>query len=494
MHLLKFTNLHVKLPGNIVFHNINWEINKYEHWIITGKTGSGKTSFLKMLQGVGIVENGEIYNHLGKQPEFGLYELQKHIAFVFFLDQEINYHNFYYQQRYYSTEVEGTQTAHDFLWQGIKKEDRIPEPEMFESLGLTNLLSKELIKLSNGETRRLFIAKALLKKPRLLVLDNPYMGLDTDARQTLNHLLNEIAKIGIHFIIADSGADYPSCMTHVLVMDQFKIESVSSLSHTLLSFENNSNSTKLQKEIKGFSLPEKNFPFALQKEVPCNNFNIAVGFSRLTIKYDEQVILNDINWTIKQGDKWALTGRNGAGKSMLLSVIFADHPQAYANNIVIFDRHRGSGETIWDIKERIGYVSPELHFYFEQQISCEDAVLGVLNEHPYNRKSPEPWHYQLFDNLLAYYNISNLRHAGFHSLSTGQQRLMLLLRTIIKNPPLLLLDEPFQGFDTETIEKSKLLLDHFCINRTLVFVSHLVNEIPSIISHSARLENGIIML
>jgi molybdate transport system ATP-binding protein len=320
------------------------------------------------------------------------------------------------------------------------------------------------------------------------------MGLDTDARQILNHLLNEIARIGVHLIIADSGADYPTCMTHVLVMDQFKIKSASRLSPTLLSQNSNSASTKLQKGSKSNSLPEKGFPIDFQKEVPCNNFNIAAGFSGLTIKYGEQIILNNINWTIKQGEKWALTGGNGAGKSMLLSVIFADHPQAYANNITLFDRHRGSGETIWDIKERIGYVSPELHFYFEQEISCEDAVLGVLNEHPYNRKSPESWHHQLFDDLLAYYNLSSLKQNSFHSLSTGQQRLMLLLRTLIKNPPLLLLDEPFQGFDAETIEKSKLLLDHFCINRTLVFVSHMANEIPSIVSHSARLENGKILL
>jgi len=110
--------------------------------------------------------------------------------------------------------------------------------------------------------------------------------------------------------------------------------------------------------------------------------------------------------------------------------------------------------------------------------------------HPYKRQTAEPWHYQMFERLLEYFQISHLRNARFHSISTGQQRLILLLRVIIKNPPLLLLDEPFQGFDMETIEKSKLLLDQFCQNRTVIMVSHHASEIPSVVNHLARLENG----
>jgi molybdate transport system ATP-binding protein len=476
--LLKLEDLTLKSQG-ILFQGVHWEINSGEHWIITGKSGSGKTSFLKMLQGNCIVESGTVFNHFGETPEFGLPELLKHTSFVFFLNEGINYHNYYYQQRYYSTEVEGTVTARDFLLQGIQSEIINLDDEITGSLHIRDLLSKELIKLSNGETRRLFIAKALLRKPKLLILDNPYIGLDSEARQTLNHLLCQIAANGVHLILSDNGQDYPDCMTHVLEMENLKIKSVGKrpLNHaSVLPLQEN---------------PSEKCIGLFQFQEPLKtDFAIAASFSNLIIKYGDNVIINGIDWTIRKGEKWALTGLNGAGKSMLLGVVFADHPQAYANKIIIFDQPRGSGETIWDIKEQIGYVSPELHFYFERQVSSEEAVMSVLYEHPYKRQTAEPWHYLMFQRLLDYFQISHLRNASFHSLSTGQQRLILLLRVIVKNPPLLLLDEPFQGFDMETIEKSKFLLDQFCKNRTLIMVSHHASEIPSVVNHLARLKNG----
>lgn len=199
-----------------------------------------------------------------------------------------------------------------------------------------------------------------------------------------------------------------------------------------------------------------------------------------------------MNWEVKQGERWALLGHNGAGKSTLLSLVNGDNPQAYANKITLFDRKRGTGESIWDIKKKIGFVSPEFFQYFPMESSCIEVIesgfydtLGLFRRSDtINRNVAVRW-----TKLLG---IDSLCNKLFKDVSASNQRLCLLARALVKNPPLLIFDEPCQGLDNSQQEQFKYLVDEICkqSNVTLVYVSHYQHEIPNSITHTIALAAG----
>ena len=193
--------------------------------------------------------------------------------------------------------------------------------------------------------------------------------------------------------------------------------------------------------------------------------------------------MNTINWVVKPGEKWALFGANGSGKSTLLALLFGDHPQAYANEIYLFGQKRGVGQNIWDIKKRTGFTSSELHFFFNAELTAEETIITGLFDHVYLKRQPTDKEQTLVDLLMDYFEVTPLKNRSFQQLSTGEQRIMLLIRALIKNPPLILLDEPFQGFDVKTIQLAKDLLNAILSPaHTLVFITHYEREIPDIVT------------
>jgi len=176
-----------------------------------------------------------------------------------------------------------------------------------------------------------------------------------------------------------------------------------------------------------------------------------------------------------------------------LSLITADNPQAYANAIWLFDRRRGTGETIWDIKKKIGFVSPELHLYFDTAATVFDVIASGLFDtiglfRPLNEEQTAL--VALWIQLLS---LQELRSRRLIQLSTGGQRMVLLARALIKNPPMLILDEPCQGLDDEQTAYFRELVTILCetFGTTLIYVSHYQQELPSCINHWLRLEKGV---
>jgi len=210
------------------------------------------------------------------------------------------------------------------------------------------------------------------------------------------------------------------------------------------------------------------------------------------VRYGERKILNNIHWVVKKGERWNLSGPNGAGKSTMLSLITADNPQAYSNEIYLFDKRRGSGESIWDIKQKIGFVSPELHLYFDYSATCFEVIasgffdtIGLFR----HLKNEQEEKILLWLKLLQLENIKSKR---LSQLSLGEQRKTLLARALVKMPPLLILDEPCQGLDDEQAFYFKNLINQICeaFNTTLVYVSHYKHQIPGCVSHFLELEDG----
>ncbi len=210
----------------------------------------------------------------------------------------------------------------------------------------------------------------------------------------------------------------------------------------------------------------------------------------MNVSYGERAILRDVSWTVRAGERWAVLGPNGSGKTTLLSLLCGDHPQAYANDLWLFGRKRGSGESIWDIKRHIGLVSPELHLYFSEPLTAfQTAATGffdVLARRPTTLAQDA-----LVRSLFDEFGLTDLGERPFARLSLGEQRLVLLLRALVKRPPLLILDEPFQAIDTRLTARVRDWLDHrLGPDQTLLFVSHHIEEIPRTVDRRLRLAAG----
>ena len=235
--------------------------------------------------------------------------------------------------------------------------------------------------------------------------------------------------------------------------------------------------TPVCEEIDASQLP-------LRPEAEGDDYEVAFSITDGHVSYGDRRIISGLDWTVRRGERWALTGPNGSGKSLLLSMICGDHPQAYANRITLFDRRRGSGESIWEIKDRIGYVCPEMQLYFRSPLPVVDVVARGLRSalNRYARITDSERSEALA--RLRLMAISHLKDQTFDRLSSGEQRMVLLARAFIRQPRLLILDEPLHGLDAPAKQRIRRLTDLLTgrNSTSLIFVSHYPHEIPSGVS------------
>ena len=465
----------IMLGGKLMLDNITLTMGQDEQWAITGPSGSGKTTLAKAIAGK-IFHRGTIHFETLKdpkiQPKVLLIEQQHQFK------NRSNVQQFYYQQRFNSADAEDTLTVAE----QFDNTDPTGNEHWISFFNLGPILDKPLIQLSNGENKRLQLAKAMTASPSLLILDNPFVGLDQAGRSTLREALNKIVLAGTKIIVFAAKEDLPSCITHVAIIKEGKI-----------IFAGQKNDQPIIDESSGIdaNIPS---PLALKKRYANAGLTFlhAVEMRNVNIAYNGNKILDKFNWEVKKGERWCVTGPNGAGKSTLLSLISADNPQAYANDIFLFDRKRGTGESIWDIKKNIGYVSPELHLFFDMGITCQEAVASGLFDTIGLFRKPGPMETSIVLEWMEILGISAIKEKRLNQLSLGEQRLVMLTRALVKSPPLLIFDEPCQGLDSQQTAGFKNMIDLICgsTSTTMIYVSHYKEDIPNCITHNLQLKAG----
>lgn len=498
--LLSFDNVTLRFPEKILWENLSFQIYPNEHWAVVGPSGSGKTTLLHAIAGKHHVINGEINYHFfddfvaHHKIDDPLYSFRRQVAMVSFhhdFRTRANTSDFFYQQRYQSAYADEAVSVQEYLANVAAEEQAYHLPEKFtmewviEQLHLQPLLNRSLIKLSSGETRRLLIGAALLRQPRLLLLDNPFAGLDADTRKFFHQLIHDISHRNISFIMVTTPEEIPNNFTHVLALGEKEEYHVGSREEFI--------KWQPEKGEKPQPIIDRRLIDKLgQHNVQCYKFQTAVRLENVSVQYDHRTILKNINWEIKKGEKWALLGPNGAGKTTLLSLLNGDNPQAYANDISLFDHKRGSGESIWDIKQKIGFMSSEMHQYLHSNQTCLSVVIsGFFDILGVERKATE-WQRKVSIGWMQALGIADLQESLFKHISAGKQRLLLLARALVKNPPLLILDEPCQGLDHQQRNQFLSVIEELCHTdeKTLIYVSHYDKEIPTCVTKVLKLEEG----
>jgi molybdate transport system ATP-binding protein len=477
MILFSFRDATIVRPtGESVLADLNWTVADGETWAIVGPVASGKSALLDAIVGNLRVASGSldwplidrlrVAGQLVNWPS----EIVRRVAFKE-ESRIFSYAHHYYQQRFNFIEPQDDLTLDAFLRCGMSESDGAIHAAA-ERLGIAALLPLSLIKLSNGQMRRARIARALLAHPEILMLDEPFVGLDAAGREEVSRLLGELVRHGQRLILVARPDAVPDWVKHVLELNAGRAKAIVS------------RDAKVLRSGARFARAPLRKASASPLTKPANPI---VELRNVTVAYDGKPILENLSWTVQAGERWAVLGPNGSGKSTLLSLLCGDHPQAYSNDVRLFGRQRGSGESIWDIKEKVGLLSPELHLYFTEPMSAFQAAATGFHD-VLTPRSIDRIQHDVIRELFGCFGITPLTERSFRTLSTGEQRLVLLVRALVKRPPLLILDEPFQSLDEDLIAKARAWLDaNLSPEQTLLFVSHYEEEIPASVNQRLTL-------
>ncbi len=489
--LLELRDVSITRGRRVLFRKMNWTIRLGERWALIGPAGSGKTSVAEVLAGTRRVARGRILYSFTEDETPSERE-------VILLSSESQMNarasnSPYYQARWNSFEEEDGRTVRNFISaQGIYglseyhvlSAGEVPSHfpacrrHALGATGVAPLLKRKIMDLSNGELRKVLLARALAQKPHLLILDDPLSGLDARSRRAFHKVVAAASQMGISLVfIASSFEDLPAkCASHVLQLER----------HRLV-----------------FSGPMSRGPFRRARSwtggvtrpggdtagVPGE---IAIEMNKASVRYGRTYVLKDVTWQVRYREHWAVLGPNGSGKTTLLGLILGDNPQAYACDIRIFGRARGSGESIWEIKKYIGHVAPEVQSFLPLDQTGEMIVCSGFHDSIGLYRRCSRARHKSAARILKKLGIARLAARMMGEMSSSEQRLILIARALVKRPRILILDELCQGLDAATRRRMIELMDRLAVGNdlTLIVVAHRWEDLPRSITNALYLDEG----
>lgn len=474
-----------RMPEWRMAEPVDFELCDGEHIAIVGPNGGGKSMLVDILIGR--------HPLIMTEPQYDFSPSTKPLAadnikYITFRDSYGDSDGTYFlQQRWNQQEIDeetprvGIELEKAYHMAGEDTpERRSLQSHLYQLFHIEHLMDKYLILMSSGELRKYQLTKALLTDPRVLIMDNPFIGLDAETRDQLKELLSLLARerhLQVVLVLSKTD-DIPDFITHVVEVKDMRVGTKMTREEYVTNRQPNP-SRVLDEEMENtiVNLPYKDNDY---------NSDEVVGMNKVSIIYGERTILKELDWTVRNGERWALSGQNGAGKSTLLSLVCADNPQSYACDISLFGNPRGSGESIWDIKKHIGYVSPEMHRSYHRDIPAIRIVASGLKDTVGLYAKPNESEYDICRLWMKIFGLEGKENTSFLKLSSGEQRLVLVARAFVKDPQLLILDEPLHGLDNRNRRLVKDVIEAFCRrrNKTLIMVTHYKEELPACIDHS----------
>jgi len=478
-----------------IFRDFSWQVEPFQSWVITGSNGSGKSAVAQALAGALPVSSKG--GSLGAGTEL---PAPASVALISFERQR----DVVFEERYYdeSEFVEGGvdpgTSARDFILRRKRGGSPSPAPErlheLAERLGVLAVLERGLKFLSTGEIRKVLLCRELLFEPALLIFDEPYEGLDAATRLVLAAEIERLVSASVAptepgnegasptqvLLITDRYEHVPRATTHVLHIEdrrvafagpraEFEARGLPAELRALGDTETESLSESLANALEPRSRADLEKP-------ACALTEPVVSMRNVRVTYGERRVLDGLNLTIPRGAHTLVRGPNGCGKTTLLNLINGDNPQVYANDVRVCGMQRGSGESIWDVKKRLGQVSYALHveYAYRCQANLIETILSGFYDSIGLYQEPGFEEIRAAERWLDVVGLGAKRAQPFTLLSYGEQRVALILRAVVKQPELLILDEPCHGLDPR--HRSEVLTIADTIGRTtestLLYVTH----------------------
>lgn len=477
--LVSLRRASLRVRDRILLENITWEVHIGEHWAVIGPNGAGKSTLVRALIGDVAVVRGGVFPpepaRLRQQAACLSFDQQRRL--IAQEDRRDEYLAF-------SGRLDGGLRVEDFI-RLPRRETKARLVDALERIQIEPLLHRRIRELSSGEMRRVQIGLALVASPRLLILDEPFEGLDQKYRAELAGIINELMDSERAVVlVTHRRSEIPPNVTHVIGLRAGRIV-----------FQGRREDLLEAKRMDGLyaspSAPPSGLPAAgaAAARAVGTSSEVLVDLRNVTVRHQGVSVFENLSWTVKSGQHWAVSGPNGSGKSTLLNLVVGDHPQAYANAVRVFGKLRGGGGCIREIKAGIGLVSAELQVRYRKAVTAADAVMSGFFDSigVYRRASPEQQ--AAVETWMQSLGLQTLAAKKFNHLSQGEQRMVLLARAMVKPPRLLVLDEPCQGLDSGNRRLILQTVDRIAAASftTIIFVSHHLDEIPNCITHHLAL-------
>ena len=481
--LITLERVTLRVGDRMLLPRTSWEIKSGENWAILGPNGSGKSALARAVKGDIPHVRGRLIRHdpeaEGRRIGYISFELQEEILAREELRDE---------ERSFSGRGHEL-TAGELL--GEKEADPAALERLAKILEFGPLLGRGFRSLSNGEIRKLLIARALLPSPKLLILDDPFAGLDAVSRPSLAAAVTKLMQEGTQLIlVVQRPEEVIPGITHVLIIRNGRVALAGRREDVLTPARAKRFAGKGIRE-KMRSLPEIRLPLPEAEETAARPpGEPLVEMTNIHVAYGEQVVLDGLNWRVLRGEHWAVIGPNGSGKSTLISLITGDNLQVYANEVRLFGKRRGGGESIWEIRRRIGVVSPELQLRYRKPVCVREVVLSGFFDSIGLYRRPDRQQEAIADRWLEILGMAEKAGRLFTHLSYGEKRLALIARAMVKSPELLILDEPCQGLDRANREMVLALMERIGEQTTtgLIYITHHQEEMIPCIDHILKLE------
>lgn len=476
--LVQLENVDVRLAGRTVLRGVSWRWQPGEHWAVLGPNGSGKSTFLKLVRGEVWPAPGGVGRRLytlDGPPHDCPAVARAHIGCVSPETQER-----YLRQDWTLNGRQIVQTGFfdsDLLYQKPDAAQRRRAEALLEELHLQKLSRKKIQEMSQGELRKILIARALAAAPRLLLLDECCDGLDAGARGQLLELLQRVAGQGTHLLYTTHRAEeIIPAVSHVLRLDAGRmVQSEKRSDPSRATAPADGPSDGAAKKISTAPVRRRRVPPFL------------IRVRQASVFLGRRKILHRLDWQMNAAENWAVLGVNGAGKSTFLKLIAGDLHPALGGRVEHFD----DLDTLWKIRKRLGWVSADFQAAYEAELNGEQVIcsgffasVGLLD-----RVSPrQRWRAR---DLIRQFQLGALAGKLFPQMSYGERRKILLARALAQRPEILLLDEPFDGLDHATKTGVQRMLEELSRNGTrLVMVTHHPGDLPACMTHALRLEHG----
>lgn len=489
--LIVVDGITVRLGDRWLLQGSSWRIDSGELWTLVGPNGAGKTTLAKAVAGLLPVVQGKIdYPGLaGRSP-------MKAIAYVASDARRELWRR--ERQLEHGRQFAGRFGDATTVGESIRRScaDSHPRPgwdgrlaAAVERLCLEDLLDKPLTAISTGEMSRVLVARELVRGPEMLILDEPFDGLDPSGRRSLTDLLDRLASSGLPMVtIVHRPEEMLPATTHVLTLEAGRIVGRAAVApgrRARPATARRPESSRPQRRFSPCARVDRKGRFSSEP---------LVDMQAVTVRYGDAIVLDRVTWRVEEGQHWAVTGPNGAGKSTVLKLITGECLQVYANRIRLFGRDRGREQTLGEVREGLGVVSHDLAAGYQKRMSALDVVCSGFFDSVGLYRQADAGQLAAARCWLDQMDLTPLCTSPFNRLSQGQRQMVLIARAMVKSPRLLLLDEPCSGLDEHN---RRLILDLVSrIGRTgdtgLIFVSHHESEIPACTTHRLCLERGVV--
>ncbi|MFK7911268.1 MAG: molybdate ABC transporter ATP-binding protein ModF [Akkermansiaceae bacterium] len=426
-----------------------------ECWGVVGGNGSGKSFFARALAGQSVVQGLERKSSLDKVICVSFEDEQK------LLEREI-----YEDDSEYMDRTDHGRTTRELVAELAS--DTADLDAISSSMQLEYFLDTGFRLLSTGERRRMMIARALAQSPDMLVLDEPYDGLDISFKKHLEELIASLSESMPLVLIVNRLSQLGEAITHIACLENRGI--------VIAGSREKIEASPLWRQLQAMHVEVPTLPGAPPDHVAFSSDSQKpiIEMRDVKVGYHEKPIIRGLDWNVMPGEHWKVSGPNGCGKSTLVNLVSGDHPQCYANDIRLFGKRRGQGESIWDIKRHMGLMSTALHQQYRVTVTVETVLLSGFFDSIGVYKKPKPYQYELAAEWLDFLHMTSLKNEIFQRLSFGQQRMLLIARALVKRPHLLILDEPCQGLDPMNRALVIRLVERICERglAQLLYISH----------------------